>query len=215
VPAAPAPAMVVLSPAKPADPPAVHVQMAAQESRQSLSITPAAGNTASVAVTRSTGGRMEGDSVLHQTNQLIDKFDRPTDPNLFVLPQVKETRNQSFDVKAPALTMQSGLLIQEISPQDSTAVSVRISQVNQFTLADQTLAELIQTPVPQQVAHADEPSEGERLAQKQALHLAAARAAEQTDVQPVQTLARGQFGFSLQLQMSSAKRTAAPTRTLS
>ena len=72
----------------------------------------------------------------------------------------------------------------------------------------------MQVPPPVQIAQAEDMSDAERLAHKQALHLAAARAVERVNAVAAQALPRGQFGFSRQLQMSAAKRNATAARTL-
>ncbi|WP_293753187.1 hypothetical protein, partial [Limnohabitans sp. Rim8] len=220
---APAPASVEVAVA-PATSPALHVQEAVAEGRQAVSVT-APGSSAGLVTSRAISGVGEGRNELHRTDVLIDKFERVTDPHLYVLPQVKDTRGQAFDAASPSYALQSGLLADELMLSGSKSGVLRLSQsaladpaLAGQTLADQTLAALTAQPATDeavQQAAADgtdnlgNMGEAQTLAQKQALHLAASRAAlaaEPADAQPAQALARGQFGFSQQLQMSAAKR---------
>ena len=203
--AAPAPSIMPPAPAPTA--PAVHVMVAVAEGRQAVSS--GATDSAAGAVTARAVSGGAGNTTLQKTDVLIDKFDRATDPNLFVLPEVKATRGQAPEATSQAYAMQSGLLVQELSPNTSIAVTVQVSQAP--TSADQTLAGLLNlSDVPDtvdrlQVAELTEQERADMLARKQALHLSAAREAQRLESQ-TQASARGQFGFSKQLQMSAAKR---------
>ncbi len=210
------PQAVVTPPPQPEPPapptaPALHVQQAVSDGRQAVSITNG-GSTAAVVAARVMGSRAEGMNELHRTEQLIDKFDRPTDPNLYVLPQVKDTRYQSSDAKIPSIVMQSGLLMEELNPQNSVGALVKISQGP--TSADQTLAELMQDKAAEQaLARAQQEADEASLGEKLAAHLLASREAIKLEAQERQerhdrqAQARGQMGFSKQLQM--ARRSAA------
>ena len=148
--------------------------------------------------------------MLQRADALIDKFDRPTDPNLFVLPEVKDTRGQSFTAIQPALTLQSGLLASELRLEDSQPINVEISQSSEAkpTLADLTLAQALDQGQTAKAAEhykeQEEVAESEKsLAEKLNRHLAAAREAERWSVEPA---TRGQLSFSKQLQRLAAER---------
>jgi hypothetical protein len=128
-------------PPRPEPPPALHVQMAVAEGRQP-STSPAVAPAAAGAVTRSAGSLAEGINTQRRLDALYDKFDRPTDPNLFVLPQVKDVQGQSSDVKIPSFTIQSGLLVTENERLIGSQLPVSLSEAP--TLADQTLAAMAQ-----------------------------------------------------------------------
>ena len=203
--AVPAPSIVPPAPAPTA--PAVHVMVAVAEGRQAVSSGASDSAAGAVAARAVSGGA--GNTTLQKTDVLIDKFDRATDPNLFVLPEVKATRGQAPEATSQAYAMQSGLLVQELAPNTSIAVTVQVSQAP--TSADQTLAGLLNlSDAPDtvdrvQMAELTEQERADMLARKQALHLSAAREAQRLESQ-AQASARGQFGFSKQLQMSAAKR---------
>jgi hypothetical protein len=91
--------------------PVLHVLEAVNQGRQSTNAVGAQTIVADIAG-RSSGQMGEGISTQKRLDALIDKFDRVTDPNLFVLPQVKDTRSQSSDAKAPTIELQSGILFE-------------------------------------------------------------------------------------------------------
>jgi hypothetical protein len=162
-----------------------------------------------VAAARAISGVGEGKNVLRRTEVLIDKFDRVTDPNLYVLPQVKDTRGQSFDAALPSFTLQSGLLASELRLDDSQPINVRISQAGGEgqTLADRTLAEMGQeqgtAQAQAQTVEAGEAQEDSRdLARKLNAYLAAAREAARQTQSEASPPSRGQSGFSRQLQLA-------------
>lgn len=209
---APAPAPSVVPPAPAPTMPSLHVQFAVADARAATSGASSMANSASVPVS-SAGAVM----MVQALNAQAEKFDRTTDPNLFVLPEVKATRGQSFEAASPAYALQSGLLAYELTPANSLGVSVQLSQVP--TAADQTLAALADEVQEQpalasrvQLAELDGQEMAELLARKQALHLAAAREAARLDAQERSAPTRGQFGFSRQLQMSAAQRQAGSHR---
>lgn len=177
--------------------PAVHVQTAVAAGREAVSLT-SGGATAAVVAERVMGSRTAGMNEMARTDALIDRFDRPTDPNLFVLVEVKDTRAQASAAMMPAYEMQSGLLMEEISPQNSVGALVKISQSP--TSADQTLAELMEDKTAEQaLARAQQEPDEVSLGEKLAAHLAASRQAIKLDAQERQTLQRGQMAFTQQL----------------
>jgi hypothetical protein len=218
-PAAPPP---LPEPPRPPAQPALHVQLAVAESRQPLS-SPAVAATAAGVVTRSAGSLAEGINVIRRLDTLYAKFDRITDPNLYVLPEVKVTRGQSYDAQEPAFLLQSGLLTSDLDRLIGSQVPVTLTEAP--TLADQTLAAMA-------AAASEGPAEPERLAEVEAgerlsdlrwrlaLMLEAAQAAESQAHEAAGVAAdpwhastgssapqlRGQLGFRGQMQSLAAQR---------
>lgn len=116
----------------PVSPPDVHVQLAVAEAR---SQTAAAGMQGPQAMAM---GSASARSAVRMLDALSDKYERVSDPNLFVLPAVRDTRNAGLEAQAPAFEIQSGLLWRERLGVDG--LSVGVAQVP--TLADITLASL-------------------------------------------------------------------------
>jgi hypothetical protein len=120
--------------------PALHVQRAVQEGRESTS---SVGGQSMLAAVAGRGSGLAGDglNIQRRLDALIDKFDRPTDPNLYVLPEVKDTRSQSYDVKAPAIELQSGILFEPSSSSGSLPSIFVVAQADGESAEPQTLAD--------------------------------------------------------------------------
>ena len=193
-----------LLPSPPAD---VHVQVAvAQAYAEQRS---AASFSASNAVMRVPAG---GQFMVRFAQAQADAFDRPTDPNLFVLPAVQQARFQSLEVQIPTLMMQSGLL-QKLGSEGAMGegLTPRASLDAAPTLADQTLRDLAEA-IPEEsqsmqshavIAELEETEQ--QLVRKQLAQLEAARLASGDTVNP-----KGQYGFTQQLKMNAQPRGGTP-----
>jgi hypothetical protein len=190
-PAAPA-APVMAAPLQPS-PPQVHVMVAVAQARQAS----AAGGEA----TAGTSGLAAATVSTQRLDALSAKFDRPTDPNVFVLPAVSESRSQSYEAKLPALSNQSGLLGTQSTVPVLLDLSPALSSLLQLpaTLADQTLAALAG---PADASQAVEAPTQQEL-QWQALMQATA------EPERVQAERKGSQPFSRQLKEAGALRAMA------
>jgi hypothetical protein len=175
-------------------PATVHVQREIAEQRQAQ----ASGNQ-SGAQQSNLSAAVAGDQVQHRLDQLIEKFDRPTDPNLFVLPAVQDARMQANEAKLPVWELQSGALIEAF--QSASPVGGALPLASLTTMAEITLAELqqIRPTVVAPLAFNDGP-----LPPAQDALVGEERRAE---VPKERLIQKGQLGFSQQLQMKLAQRT--------
>jgi hypothetical protein len=126
----------------PPSPPQVHVMVVVAQIRQASA---AAGETQA-----GTTGQAERTVSGQRLDALSARFDRPTDPNVFVLPAVSESRSQSHEAKLPALFNQSGLLGTQSTVPVLLDLSPALSSLLQApsTLADQTLAAMAEPADP-------------------------------------------------------------------
>jgi hypothetical protein len=187
----------------------VHVQVAVAQAYADQRST--ASFSASNTLARAPAG---GQFVTRLAQAQADASERRTDPNLFVLPAVQQTRYESLEVQLPALSMQSGLLSDLAQPRSLlTAGGLRSEAPTESptTLADQTLRALAEAPANGAVEHAAEASHTEpedEESERQRRHLAQREAMRQAQAE----LARhkGQFGFSRQLKLTALSRSGQP-----
>ncbi len=213
---APAPVMPAPLPMVSAPPADVHVQVAVAQAYAELR-SPASFSISNTLSNTPAGGRYMVSLGIVQ----LDQFDRPTDPNLFVLPAVKQTRYEALEVQLPALLMQSGLLDELAMLKDSAGTRVLVSEApTSMTLADRTLQALTEgepsgETSTAKLAEIEMSTQEQQAARKQALHLMTFGETRASEVSAQQHSQRGQFNFSKQLQMSAAKRYADRAKSVS
>jgi hypothetical protein len=115
-----------------------------------------------------TGGFVEGLSVLRRTDELIDSFNRETDPDLHVQHAVADTRMQANELRLRAYLMQTGMLREPIGQyevkKETTATVSRSEPVVAHASVDSW-----RTPVPESAAEADPYAQRGRLGFSQQL----------------------------------------------
>jgi hypothetical protein len=194
-------------PVRPSPPADVHVQVAVAQAYAELR-SPSSFSMSNTISATTAGVRAQVSMGIVQ----LDQFDRPTDPNLFVLPAVKQARYESLEAQLPTLIMQSGLLDELAVLKNSSGTGILLGEVpNSLSLADMTLLAMTEDWNAHKAVHQELPelSDQEQTLQtnrKQAMTLVAAQEAIQNDSKAITQTTRGQSGFSRQLQIVAQQR---------
>lgn len=150
---------------------------------------------------------------IENTDFFISKFDRVTDPNLFVLPAVRAARIDAQEAKRPAFMLQSGLL-QAAGVNDTSAVRFKVTEKSfEPEMANSSLAALTldkpekSTPLEEFSVVASQVLPRE-MSQQFVHDCDFVRPTDATISKESRTT-RGQSGFSKQLQLAAQRSGAA------
>ncbi len=197
---APAPAPAVVPPALPPSAPSLHVQFAVADARAATSGAASVASGGVMPVSPAAAGL-----VMQALDAQFEKFERPTDPHLFVLPAVNAARGQASEAQVPSVMQQSGLLWNELMSDGIGAGVVFVSQRgDSLTLADAELTRLMDEPTQQAALEANADDTAQE-SERQKAHLRAARLALAQSQQDAGEPVRGHTAFSRQLQQAGKR----------